>query len=55
LRGWKREREAYIQRLRELWEEGLASGEPVEGGFDPTDITRRGRARLAAKRQAAAE
>lgn len=55
LRGWKREREAYIQRLRELWEEGLASGEPVEGGFDAADIGRRGRERLAAKRQAAAE
>jgi antitoxin ParD1/3/4 len=55
LRSWKREREAYIQRLRELVEEGLASGEPVEGGFDAAEIARRGRARLAAKRQAAAE
>lgn len=52
LRTWKRERadrDAAIRRLRELWEEGLASGEPVEGGFDADDIIRRGRARLAAK------
>jgi hypothetical protein len=33
-----------------LWEEGLASGEPIEGGFDPEDIARRGRARLEAWR-----
>jgi antitoxin ParD1/3/4 len=55
LRYWKREREAYIQRLRQLMEEGLASGDPVEGGFEAADIARRGRVRLAAKRQAAAE
>ncbi len=55
LRAWKRERadrDAAIRRLKELWDEGLASGEPVEGGFDAEDIIRRGRARLAAKRQA---
>jgi len=55
LRYWKREREIYIQRLRELWEEGLASGEPREGGFDAADIIKRGNARLAAKRQATAK
>jgi antitoxin ParD1/3/4 len=47
LRAWKRERA--VRRLRQLWEEGLASGEPVEGGFDAEDIKRRGRARLAEK------
>ena len=55
LRAWKRERadrDAAIRRLKELWDEGLASGGPVEGGFDAEDIIRRGRARLAAKRQA---
>lgn len=49
LRSWKRqrsEREADMSRLRELWNQGLASGEPVEGGFDAEDIKRRGRARL---------
>jgi antitoxin ParD1/3/4 len=54
LRTWKRERGdrgAAVQRLRELWEEGLASGEPVEGGFDGDDMKRRGRARRAAKRR----
>lgn len=57
LRAWKRERSdrgAAIRRLKELWDEGLASGEPVEGGFDAEDINRRGRARIA-KRQKAAE
>ena len=32
LRAWKRERAdrgAAVRRLRELWDEGLASGEPV--------------------------
>lgn len=53
LRLWKRDREAYMQRLRQLVEEGLASGEPVEGGFDAADLIRRGRARMAAKKQAA--
>jgi antitoxin ParD1/3/4 len=53
LRLWKREREAHISRLRQLWDEGLASGDPVEGGFDAADIIRRGRERLAAKQRAA--
>ena len=56
LRAWKRERtdrDAAIRRLKQLWDEGLASGEPVEGGFDAEDIARRGRARLAGKREAA--
>jgi antitoxin ParD1/3/4 len=53
LRLWKRDYEAYIRRLRRLVEDGQASGEPVEGGFDAADIIRRGRARLATKKQAA--
>src|SRR3954468_13618040 len=51
LRAWKRERgdrEAAVPRGRALWEEGLASGEPVEGGFDAEDIIRRGHERLGA-------
>lgn len=54
LRRWKREREdraAAVERLRELWREGLASGPPVEGGFDVQDIIQRGRERLDAKRR----
>lgn len=56
LRVWKRERTdrgAAIRRLKQLWEEGLASGEPVEGGFDAKDIIRRGRTRLAERQKAA--
>lgn len=56
LRTWKRDRadrDAAIRRLKELWEEGVASGEPVEGGFDADDIIRRGRERLAAERRKA--
>lgn len=56
LRAWKRERtdrEAAVRRLKELWDEGMASGEPVEGGFDADDIIRRGRARLATLRRSA--
>ena len=46
-------RDAAIRRLRELWEEGLASGEPVEMPDDwAEDIIRRGRERLAAERKA---
>ena len=55
LRAWKRERgdrDAETRRLRKLVEEGLASGEPVEGGFDVEDIIRRGRERLASRRTA---
>jgi antitoxin ParD1/3/4 len=58
LLAWKRERAdrgAALRRLRQLWDEGLASGEPREGGFDAEDIKRRGRARLAARGEAAAE
>jgi Arc/MetJ-type ribon-helix-helix transcriptional regulator len=36
------------ERLRRLWEEGLASGDPIEGGFDPEDIRKRGLERLKA-------
>jgi antitoxin ParD1/3/4 len=56
LRTWRRERtdrDAAVRRLRELWDEGLASGEPVEGNFDAEEIGRRGRARLAAGQQTA--
>jgi antitoxin ParD1/3/4 len=48
LRAWKRERadrEAAIRRLKQLWDEGLASGEPVEGGFDVEDMMQRWRER----------
>lgn len=40
-------------RLRRLWEDGLASGEPIPGGFDPADIHRRGLTRLKALRSGA--
>lgn len=56
LRAWKRERAdhgAAIRRLRHLWDEGLASGDAVDGGFDADDIKRRGRARLSAERRQA--
>jgi antitoxin ParD1/3/4 len=53
LRLWKREREAHVERLRRLSEEELASGHPVEGGFDSADFIRRGRERLAARQKAA--
>jgi antitoxin ParD1/3/4 len=56
LRTWRRERtdrDAAVRRLRELWEEGLASGEPAEGNFDAEEIGRRGRARLAARQRSA--
>ena len=56
LRAWKRERsdrEAAIRRLKQLWEEGLASGEPQPMPDDWAEqVKARGRARLAAKRQA---
>ena len=56
LRTWRRERtdrDAVVRRLRELWDEGVASGEPVDGNFDAEEIGRRGRARLAASRRSA--
>jgi antitoxin ParD1/3/4 len=56
LRAWKRERgdrAAAVRRLKALWDEGVASGEPVEGGFDADDIIRRGHERLAAGRRKA--
>jgi antitoxin ParD1/3/4 len=53
LRGWKREREAWIQRVRELVEEGLASGEPQPMPEDwAADVIARGHARLAQRRKA---
>jgi len=56
LRAWKRERgdrDAAIRRLRQLWDEGVASGEPKAMPDDWAEqIIRRGHARLAAKRKA---
>lgn len=40
---------ANIQRLRRLWDEGIASGPAIEGNFDLADIKRR-----AAERQQSA-
>ena len=51
LRSWKREREdreTVVRRLRELWDEGIASGEPEPMPDDwAADVIARGRARLA--------
>jgi antitoxin ParD1/3/4 len=52
LRYWKREREAYIQRLRQLMEEGLASGEPQPMPENwAADVIARGHARPAQRRK----
>lgn len=55
LRVWKRQRsdrEAALGRLKQLWDEGLASGEPEPMPDDWAEqIIVRGRARLAAKRK----
>ena len=55
LRAWKRERTdraAAIRRLKQLWDEGVASGEPEPLPDDwAGDVIRRGRARLEAKRK----
>jgi antitoxin ParD1/3/4 len=57
LRAWKRERggrEAAIRRLKQLWDEGLASGEPEPMPDDwAEDVIRRGRERLTAERRKA--
>ena len=54
LRLWRRDRDAdraESARLRRLWEEGLASGEPQEVTEDWfEDVKRRGMARLAESR-----
>ncbi|MGA9580642.1 MAG: type II toxin-antitoxin system ParD family antitoxin [Allosphingosinicella sp.] len=56
LRAWKRERgdrDAAIRRLKALWDEGVASGEPEPMPDDwAEDVIRRGHARLATKRRA---
>jgi antitoxin ParD1/3/4 len=56
LRTWNRERqdrEAAIQRLKRLWKEGLASGEPEPMADDWAEqVIARGRARLAASKRA---
>ena len=49
---WRERREQEIQRLRALIQEGLDSGEPIEGNFDPEDIHRRGMERLKRERAA---
>ncbi len=52
LRLWKGQRLlGDAAALRRLWEEGVASGATVTGNFDPDDIARRGRERLAAAKQ----
>ena len=52
LRLWKGQRLAGdAAALRRLWDEGTASGPAVVGNFDPDDIARRGRERLAAARR----
>ena len=43
---WRKRRQAEIERLRALIQEGLDSGEPIEGNFDLQDIKRRGTQRL---------
>jgi len=55
LRAWQRERtdrDAAVRRLKQLWEEGLASGEPEPMPDDwATQVIARGHARLAEKRK----
>ena len=41
-----------IARLRAAWDEGLASGDPVDGNFDADEIVARNAARLEAARNA---
>lgn len=55
LRRWREDRvvdRIGVDRLRALWEEGIASGDPVDGNFVLDDVKRRGRERLAAERKA---
>ncbi len=47
---WSSTRQANIAWLRAAWQAGLDSGEPIPGNFDPEDIIRRGRERLAQRR-----
>ncbi|MEN2785771.1 type II toxin-antitoxin system ParD family antitoxin [Sphingomonas qilianensis] len=50
---WSSERAgpaANLERLRAMIREGLASGEPIDGNFDLTDIKRCSEARLTALR-----
>lgn len=46
-RLWRNSRQIDVARLRAAWDEGIASGEAVDGGFDAEDIKRRGRERMA--------
>ena len=53
LRHWKDirdAREAKLTELRRLIQEGLDSGEPIEGNFDVDEAVRLGRQRLDAMR-----
>ena len=45
-------REQKLAWLRDAWEEGLASGDPIEGNFDPDEIVARNAAKLEARRAA---
>lgn len=48
LEAWHQQRSTTpenVERLRRLWEEGLASGPPLPGNFDLDDIKRRSAAR----------
>jgi antitoxin ParD1/3/4 len=52
LRLWKGQRlTSDVAVLRRLWDDGVASGPGVAGDFDPEDIARRGRERMATAKQ----
>ncbi|MDB5709321.1 MAG: hypothetical protein JWL96_1391 [Sphingomonas bacterium] len=52
LRLWKGQRLTNdVAVLRRLWDDGVASGPAVAGDFDPEDIARRGRERMATAKQ----
>lgn len=51
LRLWSR-REIEIDGLKVLIEQGLASGEPIEGNFAVDDVRHRGQVRLGSRRNA---
>ncbi len=42
------------EEIKQLWDEGMASGPPIAGNFDVEDIRRRGMAKLAEMREAQA-
>ena len=51
LQLWQARREAQIERLRAMIQEGLDSGNPIEGNFDLDDIRKRGLERLRREQQ----